>query len=84
MDNKDFFRKIPKCILSVVLYKDICKTAHVTSYMEYRLMPQDTASENQFCFRKDCETSCAISLLNDTAAYTKTRSSQLYVCRMDA
>ena len=39
--------------------------------VEYSLMPKDNSSENQFGFRKDRGTSCAISLLNDTAAYTK-------------
>ena len=65
-------------------YRPIAISSIHTKLVEYSLMPQDTASENQFGFRKDRGTSCAISLLNDTAAYTKTRGSPLYVCSLDA
>ena len=65
-------------------YRPIAISSIHTKLVEYSLMPEDTASENQFGFRKDRGTSCAISLLNDTAAYTKTRGSPLYVCSLDA
>ena len=47
-------------------------------------MPEDNATENSFGFRNDCGKSCAISLLNDTVAYTKARGSPLNVCSLDA
>ena len=65
-------------------YRPIAISSIHTKLVEYSLMPEDTASENQFGFRKDRGTACAISLLNDTAAYTKTRGSPLYVCSLDA
>ena len=65
-------------------YRPIAISSIHTKLVEYSLMPEDNASENQFGFRKDCGTSCATSLLNDTAAYTKARGSPLYVCSLDA
>ena len=47
-------------------------------------MPEDTANENQFGFKKGRGTAFAISLLNDTAAYTKSHGTPLYVCSLDA
>ena len=65
-------------------YRTIAIKSKQTKLVEYSSMPEDTASENQFGFRKDCGTSCATSLLNDTAAYTKARGSPLYVYSLDA
>ena len=41
-------------------YRPIAISSIHTQLVEYSLMPEDTASENQFGFRKGCGTSCAI------------------------
>ena len=40
-------------------YRPIAISSIHTKLVEYSLMPEDIASENQFSFRKNCGTSCA-------------------------
>ena len=47
-------------------------------------MPEDSANNNQFGFRKGRGTTFATSLLNDVASYTTAHGSPLFVCSLDA
>ena len=52
--------------------------------LEFLIMPVDSASRNQYGFRKARGTGMACSLLNDTVAHFKNTGTPLFICSLDA
>ena len=58
-------------------FRPITLSSVHTKLVEYTIMPEDNANQNQFGFRKGRGTTFATSLLNDIASYTMAKHSSL-------
>jgi hypothetical protein len=65
-------------------YRPITLSSVHSKIVELSLIPQDTAAETQFGFRKGRGTATAVSLAHDAAKYMNNNGSALYVCSLDA
>ena len=55
-----------------------------TKILELAIMPNDTAIDTQFGFRKGRGTSFVTTLVNDVATYMNYKDSPMFVCSLDA
>ena len=65
-------------------YRPITLSSVHSKIVELSLIPQDTAAETQFGFRKGRGTATAVSLAHDTVKYMNNNESAIYVCSLDA
>ena len=65
-------------------FRPITLSSVHSKIVERSLIPQDTAAETQFGFRKGRGTTTAISLAHDAAKYMNNNGSTIYVCSLDA
>ena len=65
-------------------YRPITLSSVHSKIVELSLIPQDTAAETQFGFRKGRGTATAVSLAHDAVKYMNNNGSSIYVCSLDA
>ena len=65
-------------------YRPITLSSVHSKIVELSLIPEDTAAETQFGFRKGRGTSTAVSLAHDVVKYMNNHGSSVYVCSLDA
>ena len=65
-------------------YRPITISSVHSKIMESMMMPEDTADETQFGFRKGRGTSAAVTLVHDMAKYMSNNATPIYICSLDA
>ena len=65
-------------------YRPITLSSVHSKLFELLILPNDTACNTQFGFRKGRGTSFVTSLINDTASYFNSRGSPIYMFSLDA
>ena len=65
-------------------YRPITLSSVHSKVVELALIPQDTAADTQFGFRKGRGTATAVSLAHDAVKYMNNNGSSIYVCSLDA
>ena len=65
-------------------YRPITLSSVHSKIVERSLLPEDTAADTQFGFRKGRGTTTAVSLAHDAVKYMNNNGSTVYVCSLDA
>ncbi len=77
-------KKATLCTNDPSNYRPITLSSVHSKIVELSLIPEDTATETQFGFRKGRGTATAVSLAHDAVKYMNNNGSAVFVCSLDA